>query len=99
MFPLLSVTLYVIVYSPIFDVSTVPSIFMFFVKSPSLSSLAFAPCSLYSFPTTIAIFGVPFSVIVGGLSSTRFTVLFLTLVFPEESETVYIISNVFSSLL
>ena len=50
-FPLEFFTEYVIVYFPAFDVFTEPDIDILLDISPSLSSFAVAPCSLYVSPT------------------------------------------------
>ena len=64
-FPFEFLTEYVIVYFPALDVFTVPDIVILLVISPSLSSLAVAPCSVYVSPTFRFILASPFKVIVG----------------------------------
>ena len=87
-FPLLSLTVYIIAYSPVLVVSTFPVITILSLKSPSISSVAFAPCSLYFEFNSMLNFALPFNVISGGSLSTNFIVLATVALFLELSSTV-----------
>ena len=61
---------------------------MSFDKSPSLLSVAVAPCSVYLFPVITLITDVPFNFITGGVVSTIETYRTASPLFPAESVTV-----------
>ncbi len=87
-FPFESVTVYFTIYVPSFDVSTSPEILMSFDTSPSLLSVAVAPCSVYLFPVIILTTDAPFNFITGAVVSIILTYLTVSALFPDESVTV-----------
>ena len=80
LFPDLSLAVYLNVYSPIVDISTLPSTVT--LISPFALSLVSTPGSLNFIPCCILNKLAPFKVIVGGVVSTTFTVLVLVTLFP-----------------
>ena len=79
------------VYTPATKVSTLPSIIIEFVKSPSKLSKAETPGSVKVEPNSILIVSFPCIVINGDVLSTIVTVLvFSEAAFPELSDTLYL---------
>ncbi len=91
-FPALSVTAYTISYAPTTEVSTGLSEAIAEVKSPSTSSIAVAPASIYVEPTTRVIGLFHTTVIAGGVVSTVSPVFRFVFVFPAASVTVIVLS-------
>ena len=69
--------------------STVPEVVISTLPSPT--SVAVAPGSVKTLPTSIVIGLSPFRVITGAVVSTTFTTLVAVDVFPELSVAVYVI--------